>query len=105
MYGYRRHRNTWFKMSLTKKELSKNIAKQLEITQEHSQSILDSFINIVKSGLLKEKTVKISAFGSFSTSVTPKRIGRNPKTRESYIIGARNIVKFNASKKIREILN
>lgn len=92
-------------MNITKKDLSRNISSKLEIKYKNANLFINYFVNTIKINLIKNKNVKISGFGSYSIKSTPKRIGRNPKTKESYIISPRKVVKFNASKKIRENLN
>ena len=42
----------------------------------------------------KLNKVKLSGFGTFSFKKTPNRIGRNPKTGNSYIIPALNKINF-----------
>ena len=88
----------------TKKDISNKISKELKITNIESESILDSFINLIKKNI-KTKNIKISNFGSFYITQTPQRIGRNPKTKKSYIIAARKRVKFRTSSKTKKILN
>ena len=53
----------------------------------------------------KINRVKLSGFGAFSFKKTPKRVGRNPKTKESYIISERNKLYFNPSSSTKEKLN
>ena len=92
-------------MNITKKDLSRNISSKLGIKYKNANLFINYFVNTIKINLIKNKNVKISGFGSYSIKSTQKRIGRNPKTKESYIISPRKVVKFNASKKIRENLN
>tara|TARA_Y200000002_G_scaffold382502_1_gene399781 strand:+ start:1235 stop:1510 length:276 start_codon:yes stop_codon:yes gene_type:complete len=91
-------------MSLTKKNISKKISKEIEIDLISSLKLLNSFIHIIKSESVN-KNIKISAFGTFYQKKTPKRVGRNPKTMNSYIIKPFRKLQLNASKRIREILN
>ena len=88
----------------TKKCISKNIASELGIPFEKSSDIVNSFINIIKKNS-SDKTIKLSGFGSFFYHQTPKRVGRNPKTKESYIIQPRLKINFKSSNKIKRILN
>ena len=88
----------------TKKNLSKKIADELNIPINQSQAITRSFIEIIKKAA-ETKLVKIASFGTFYSHKTPKRIGRNPKTKESYIIQPRSKINFKASNKTRGILN
>ena len=66
--------------------------------------ILESFLKLVKVNS-KTKIVKVNGFGSFNFKETPKRFGRNPKTKESYIIPSMNKLNFRPSNKIKEVLN
>ena len=91
-------------MNYTKALIYKKTATKLSISTTDSSKILDSFLSIIKKNV-GSKIVKISGFGSFEMKETPKRIGRNPKTKESYIINARNKVTFNISNKLKNFLN
>tara|TARA_A100001011_G_C14084677_1_gene745967 strand:+ start:106 stop:378 length:273 start_codon:yes stop_codon:yes gene_type:complete len=88
----------------TKRYLSKQISKKLNIPLRTSQNILECFIEIVKVKSQSRK-IKITNFGSFFIHSSPKRIGRNPKTKESYIIQPRKKLLFKASNVTRKLLN
>lgn len=66
--------------------------------------VLEAFILLIKNKA-KSGTIKVSNFGSFSFKETPKRFGRNPKTKDSYIIPKLNKLNFKPSKKIKEKIN
>ena len=91
-------------MSLGKKNIVKNITKESKITMSHAKNLMDSFLShvITKS---KAKNVKLSGFGTFNFKKTPKRVGRNPKTLDSYIIPELNKLNFKPSQKVKEKLN
>ena len=91
-------------MSLTKRDIAKNISLSSTLTLLESSKLLDKFIQktIVSS---KKSYLKLSNFGTFSYKLTPKRIGRNPKTKEEYIIKGRKKLSFSSSKKIKELIN
>ena len=88
----------------TKSSISKNLKNKLDINLTNSNVFLDKFLTIIKNES-KSKKIKISGFGTFFLHTTPKRIGRNPKTLESYIINPTKKLIFKASSKVREILN
>ena len=88
----------------TKKNLSKKVANELNISFNESHAITNGFINIIKTAA-KTKLVKIAGFGTFYSHKTPKRIGRNPKTKDSYIIQPRIKINFKPSNKVRGTLN
>jgi integration host factor subunit alpha len=91
-------------MNVTKKDLVKSITKKSLIPSLESSKILEVFMLLIKSKA-KLGTVKVSGFGTFSFKKTPKRIGRNPKTQDSYIIQERNKLNFKSSNKIKGKLN
>ena len=91
-------------MNFTKNILIKNIAKKSLVSSSDATSILESFLLLIKDKA-KLKSVKLSRFGSFSFKKTPKRFGRNPKTKDSYIIPALNKLNFKPSNKIKENIN
>ena len=88
-------------MGLGKKDIAKNIYTKTHLSSKDSRKVLDSFINF----LTNNKNIKLSNFGSFILVNTPKRIGRNPKTKEEFLIKAREKLSFKASKKIKSFLN
>ena len=90
-------------MSLGKKDIVNNISSEAFLTKQESKSILESFINIIK--LNTSKKIKISNFGSFYIHHSPKRIGRNPKTKEEFVIPKRKKLVFKAAIPVKNSLN
>ena len=91
-------------MNFSKTNIIKNISKKSLVSAGEASGILASFLLLIK-GKAKLKSVKLSSFGSFSFKKTPKRLGRNPKTQDSYIIPELNKLNFKPSNKIKEKLN
>ena len=91
-------------MNFIKNNIIKNIAKKSLVSVEDGSNILESFLLLVK-GKAKLRSVKLNSFGSFSFKKTPKRLGRNPKTKDSYIIPELNKLNFKPSNKIKEKIN
>ena len=91
-------------MNISKSNIIKNIAKKLSLPSEDGAKILESFLLLIKTNT-KLKKVKLSGFGSFLFKTTPKRIGRNPKTQDSYIIPKLNKLNFKPSNKLKNNLN
>ena len=89
---------------MNKKSIAKLISSELNLKLSLSNKIIDAFIDIIKKGS-KEKKIKISRFGTFYKHKTPKRIGRNPKTKESYIIAPMKKITFKSSHKLRKLMN
>ena len=91
-------------MNLCKTNIIKNISKQSLVSSSDATSILESFLLLIKDKA-KLKTVKLTRFGSFSFKKTTKRLGRNPKTKDSYIIPVINKLNFKPSNKVKENIN
>ena len=91
-------------MNISKKNIIKNVAKNSLISNNDATNVFESLLKIIKSKS-KSKSVKISSFGTFSFKKTPKRVGRNPKTLDSYIIPMVNKLNFKPSEKIRRKIN
>ena len=91
-------------MNLSKKKIIKNLVKKSLISNNDASSLLELLLKIIKSKS-KSKSVKISSFGTFSYKKTSKRVGRNPKTLDSYIIPVINKLNFKPSEKIKGKIN
>jgi nucleoid DNA-binding protein len=88
----------------SKKNIIKNVSFGSDISYSEAASMVESFLLLIKTKS-KSKTVKITSFGSFCFKKTPKRLGRNPKTKDSYIIPELNKLTFKPSNKIKERIN
>jgi nucleoid DNA-binding protein len=91
-------------MSLTKNNIINNLKKNSSLSAGEASSIFESFLSLIKSKS-KSKSLKLSGFGTFSFKKTPKRAGRNPKTKDSYIIPILNKLNFKPSNKVKEQIN
>jgi len=91
-------------MSFSKTNIVKNITKKSKVSAGEAANILELFLLLLKNKS-KLRSVKLSNFGSFRFKKTPKRIGRNPKTNDSYIIPEINKLNFKPSNRIKEKIN
>ena len=91
-------------MNFSKKDIIKNISKKSSVSAGDAASILESLLLLIKNKS-KSRLVKLSNFGSFSFKKTPERLGRNPKTQDSYIIPELNKLNFKPSNKTKENIN
>ncbi|MCH1416197.1 MAG: HU family DNA-binding protein [Gammaproteobacteria bacterium] len=91
-------------MSLTKNNIINYLKKNSSLSVGEASSIFESFLSVIKSKS-KSKSVKLSGFGTFSFKKTPKRAGRNPKTKDSYIIPELYKLNFKPSSKVKEQIN
>jgi integration host factor subunit alpha len=91
-------------MSFGKKDICNNISSKAHISDDKSKEFLQKFLFII-STKSKSRNVKISKFGTFLYKNMPERLGRNPKTREEFLITKRSKLSFKPSNKIRSIIN
>ena len=92
-------------MNLTKKHLSAILKKELKLSLDISDSLVDEFFQAIKMTLRSQKNLKLSGFGSFETYVTKERMCRNPKNKKNYRIPSQNKVRFSPTSKAKYFLN
>tara|TARA_E500000178_G_scaffold355309_1_gene427475 strand:+ start:800 stop:1075 length:276 start_codon:yes stop_codon:yes gene_type:complete len=91
-------------MTVTKKEISKKLAIDLNISIKESESLVNNFINQIKNNS-KNEIVKIHNFGTFFYKYTKERIGRNPKTKKLYKIKSFRKLAFKPSNSLKNDIN
>tara|TARA_Y100000748_G_scaffold260139_1_gene227779 strand:- start:273 stop:551 length:279 start_codon:yes stop_codon:yes gene_type:complete len=92
-------------MNLTKKHLGAVLKKELKLSVDISDSLVDEFFQVIKMTLRSQKNIKLSGFGSFETYITKERMGRNPKSMQNYRIPSQNKVRFSPTAKAKYFLN
>tara|TARA_B100002052_G_C15837523_1_gene578515 strand:- start:1220 stop:1519 length:300 start_codon:yes stop_codon:yes gene_type:complete len=93
------------RINLTKKDIINSIYLQIGFSKNISENLLEDFFEIILENLIKNQKVKIAKFGTFELRKKTKRIGRNPKTKETKIISERNVVLFKPSKELKNYIN
>ena len=93
------------RINLTKKDLVNLIYMQIGFSKQISENLIDDFFQTIIESLSKEKTLKLSKFGTFSIRKKKSRIGRNPKTKKETVISERNVVLFKPSKELKNFIN
>lgn len=81
---------------MNKAELVIEVQKQLgnDTSKAQAERAVDAFIDAVKKGVKKDKSVQLIGFGTFSVAKRAARTGVNPKTGEKIKIAASKTVKF-----------
>ena len=93
------------RINLTKKDLVNTVYMQIGFSKKISESLIDELLSLIILNLVREKTIKLSNFGTFSLRMKKQRIGRNPKTKEKKEISKRNVVLFKPSKEFKNYIN
>jgi integration host factor subunit alpha len=91
--------------TLTKEGLITAIAEANGYPRNQSVELVETLIGIIKSRLAAGEDVMISGFGKFCVMEKRERRGRNPATGEEMVLGAKRVVTFKCSGKLREKIN
>ena len=91
--------------NFTRNDLIVSIYKNLGFSKNLSSKLIDDFFLVIRDELVKFKKVKISSFGTLEILNKSERVGRNPKNKKLAKITARKVVKFSASKILRDKIN
>ena len=93
-----------FKKNFKKKDLVDILSSKTGFSSNLSKKIVDDLLHIINMNI-QEGELILKNLGSFKILNKKQRIGRNPKTKEEYIITARKSVKFTPAKRISKNLN
>jgi DNA-binding protein HU-beta len=90
---------------MTKSELIDAIASDAGVSKADAERTVGAFFDIVTAAASKGDKVAWPGFGSFSTSKSAARTGRNPQTGAEVKIAASTRMKFTASSTLKATLN
>ena len=89
---------------MIKKDLIIDLSKKTGFSNNFSKKIINDFFSSVIS-IIKTNKCIIKNIGTFKLINKKERLGRNPKTKEEFVISERKAISFVASKKIIDVLN
>ena len=87
-----------------KKNLSNFLSEKKGYSSLFSQKIVDDLINVICQNLVIGD-VTLKNLGVFKIIQKNERLGRNPKTKKTYIINKRKSLSFTCSKSFLKIVN
>ena len=93
-----------FKKNLTKKDLINKLSESIGYSKIFSDKLVNDLIDIIVQNI-KSGNFHLKNVGSFKLIFKKERIGRNPKTKEEFIISPRKQISFILSKEITNKLN
>ena len=91
--------------TLTRADLSAQIYREIGLSLQECNALVDAVIEEVITALESGKAVKLSSFGTFSLRRKKQRVGRNPKTGVEVPISPRTVLSFNASNLLKQRVN
>ncbi|MDR0942399.1 MAG: HU family DNA-binding protein [Holosporales bacterium] len=89
---------------MNKVELIASMADAAGIKKIEAEKALNAFIDTVISELALGAEIRLVGFGTFSVSYRKPTEGRNMRTKEVIKIPGRNIPKFKAGKRLKEVV-
>jgi len=91
--------------TLTRADLSNAVYKEIGLSLQECNALVDSVIEEICTTLEQGKAVKLSSFGTFNLRRKKQRMGRNPKTGVEVPITSRTVLSFNASNLLKAQVN
>ena len=92
------------KNNLTKIDIAKELSKKTGYSLELSKILINNLLIVLISAIKKNK-LNLKNIGSFRLINKSERIGRNPITKENFVITSRKSISFIASKKLLSVVN
>ena len=90
--------------NIKKDDIIRNLSFTKGYSLNFSKKIVNDIIDILTKNIRSNK-FNLKNIGTFRTILKNQRLGRNPKTKEEFVIDSRKSIKFTPSKKILEKLN
>ena len=92
-------------MTFTKDHIIDSVHNHLNLPKNRSTELVESILEIMKKTLENGEDVMVSGFGKFCIREKRQRRGRNPQTGEDLMLGARKVVTFKCSGRLKEKVN
>ena len=89
---------------MKKIEIIKSLSNEIGFSNLLSKEVIDNLLIAMRECISENKLV-IKNIGSFKLIQKEKRVGRNPKTKESFIISARKSISYKPSKTLTKKIN
>ncbi len=93
------------KKKLLLQDLAAYLATGSGLTKKGSEGFARAFFDVIESGLLEDKFVKIKGFGTFKLIVVSERESVNVNTGERFQIGRHSKVSFTPEASLKELVN
>ena len=90
---------------MIRSELIKYVSEKVGVTHEVAELAVNTIFNSMTEALVRNESIEIRGFGSFSLHYRPPRIGRNPKTGEAVALSGKYVPHFKPGKDLRERVN
>lgn len=90
------------KNSMKKMEVVRAVASRAGVQVQVAQSVMESFVDVIKEGVTDGYKIALKDFGTFDTLTTQARSGVNPQTKQPISIPASQRIVFRAASAWKE---
>lgn len=90
---------------MTKSEVLKELATELDLTQADTEILYDSFVEGLTGFLSNDKGFTLPGLGSFHAEVRPEHKSYNPHYEQMMLIPPKKVVHFNQSSTLKDNIN
>ncbi len=90
---------------MTKSEVLKTLAEELELTQSETENLYDSFVDGLTKLLSKGRGFTLPGLGSFHSEIRSEHKSYNPHYEQMMRIPAKRVVHFSQSSTLRDQIN
>jgi len=87
---------------MTKNELARELAEELELPKRQVVDMIEALLEKVTDVLKSGDKVQLTPFGQFKVRDRAARVARNPKTGEPIKVPAKRVLKFIAGRTLKE---
>jgi len=92
------------KNNITKIDIAKELSIKTGYSLELSKILINNLLIVLISSIKKNK-LNLKNIGTFRLINKLERMGRNPITKENFVITSRKSISFIASKKLLSVVN
>lgn len=89
---------------MTKKEIVKDIADHLGLTQLQTKQIVQLTFDAIIATLVEQQRIELRNFGVFEVKRRKARKARNPRTGDPVEVLPKNVVTFKPGKRMEELV-
>ncbi len=91
--------------NVTRTELAEAVYAAASLPRKEAYEFVDQVLREIVAALVRDGVVNLRNFGVFTVRETPERLGRNPTTKQEYVISRRRAISFKAAPALKQKIN
>ena len=95
----------FYSMTLNKRHIVDSINKHHGLCKSESDELLERLLEIIENSLESGEDVLISGFGKFYVKEKMEQRGRHPLNDNDFRLGAKRVIRFRCSDRLRNKIN